>query len=104
LENIQTKKATLPNFSIKWVWGGKYLAERRVSVKAIIYCRVTVRRTIKKGKAVPLNALGKDMQMTNQSSGYKAVMELSKYSGYEFGGIKSDWVDVVHACYLLTSS
>ena len=39
--------------------------------------------------------------MTNQSSGYKAVMELSKYSGYEFGGIKSDWVDVVHACYLI---
>lgn len=39
--------------------------------------------------------------MANHSSGYKAVMTLSKCRRYEFGGIESDWLDVVYACYLV---
>jgi len=38
--------------------------------------------------------------MVNRSLGYEAVLELSKCQAYEFGGIKSDWLDVVLACYL----
>ena len=43
------QESDMPNFSTKWVWGGKYLAERRVSVKAIIYCRVNTNNQEREG-------------------------------------------------------
>jgi len=37
----------------------------------------------------------------NESAGYLSVMKLSECPMYQFGGITSNWLDVVHACYLV---
>jgi len=37
----------------------------------------------------------------NESSGYLGVMKLSECRMYQFGEITSNWLDVVHACYLV---
>jgi len=39
-------------------------------------------------------------KMVNHSSGYLAVMELSKSPIYSFGEKTSNWLDVIHGCYL----
>ena len=37
----------------------------------------------------------------NESAGYLGVMKLSECPMYQFGEITSNWLDVVHACYLV---
>lgn len=41
--------------------------------------------------------------MVEHSSGYNAVMKLSESSIYQFANKTYNWLDVVHACYLVQS-